>query len=59
MEDNIALENLNYINFSMKEINDSCDNIYESFFESDEELRDSILDLIVILNSILNDLKED
>lgn len=50
---------LTYINFTTKEINDCVDEIYESFFESDEELKESITKLILILNQILIDLKNE
>lgn len=50
---------LGYINFTMKEINDSSDEIYESYFESNDEFKDSIIKLITILNSIINDLENE
>ena len=50
---------LGYINFTMKEINDSSDEIYESYFEGNEDFKDSIIKLITILNSILNDLENE
>lgn len=51
---------LNYINFAIKEVNDSTDRIYEAFFEEDEaELKKEILYLITLLNGILNDTKNE
>jgi hypothetical protein len=50
---------LGYINFTMKEINNSSDDIYESYFEGNDEFKDSISKLITILNSIINDLENE
>jgi hypothetical protein len=43
----------------MKEINNCTDEIYESFFETEEQLHSSISKLISILNLILSDLKHE
>ncbi len=50
---------LKHINFCMKQINDLTDNIYESFFEDKEDREKCIKELISILNSILEDIKND
>ena len=50
---------LGYINLTMKEINNSSDDIYESYFEGTEEFKDSIIKLITILNSTINDLEDE
>jgi hypothetical protein len=50
---------LGYINFTMKEINDASDDIYESYFDSTEDFKSSVIILITILNSIINDLENE
>lgn len=50
---------LGYINFTMKEINNASDEIYESYFDSEEDFKKSVVNLITILNSILNDLENE
>lgn len=50
---------LNHINFCMKQINDLTDNIYESFFDDKEDREKCIKELISLLNSILEDIKND
>lgn len=50
---------ITYINLTIKEINDLTDEIYESFFESDEEIKECISKLILLLNEILTDLKDE
>lgn len=55
----MASTKLGYINFTMKEINDASDDIYESYFETPEEFKSSIVNLITTLNSIINDLDNE
>jgi hypothetical protein len=43
----------------MKQINDLTDQIYESFFEDKEVREKSIKELITVLNSMLEDIKND
>jgi hypothetical protein len=50
---------LKHINFCMKQINDLTDQIYESFFQDKEDRERSIKELITVLNSILEDIKND
>jgi hypothetical protein len=50
---------LGYINFTMKEINNASDDIYESYFDSTEDFKLSVTNLITILNSIINDLENE
>lgn len=55
----MELNQLKHINFCMKQINDLTDDIYESFFEEKEDREKCIKELISILNSILEDIKND
>lgn len=50
------MSNLNHINFTMKEINDISDSIYEVLFE--EENTDEILKLIKRMREQMDDLED-
>ncbi len=52
-------KNISHINYTIKEINDATDEIYESFFENSDELKKSLTNLINILNSIINDIDDE
>lgn len=46
---------IDYINFTIRQINDASDEVYECFFETDEELVESIRNLIELLTEIKKD----
>ena len=50
------MHNLNHINFTMKEINDISDSIYEALFEDDN--RDTILTLTKRMKELMEDLED-
>lgn len=45
-------EHINYINIIMDEVNNACSELYESFFEGEDEVLNSIDNLIELLNEI-------
>ena len=45
-------EHINYINTTMSTVNAACSDLYESFFEEEDDIVKSIDSFIAILNDI-------